>query len=317
MERNLIKRLGELYEEEEIFLRNLEADVKRNEKNPDFTISGSRVHKGKHDITLHIHSRYEPFPLHKHDFVEIMTVVSGEITHHIDGVTIPLSEGDVLLMNKHISHSIDSTGENDVGINFIISDSFLGAVAPDLADTVFADFVRENSKPKGEAAYLHFRTEGQRQIGNLIENLCYELTNDEFDHTVLTETLSLLLRYLSLGREDLLAGGGVTDKNESRKMKIASYVSGNYRNATLSGLAEATYLSQPYLSRLVKQLFGCSFKELVVEERMRRAEELITKTDMPISTVTESVGYENDSYFHREYKQRFGKTPLQTRKARS
>lgn len=314
MEKFLISRLNSLHDEETVFLRNLEADVIKNAKNPNFTIAGARVHKGKNDISLHIHSRYESFPLHKHDFVEMMTVVSGNITHHINGRTISLGVGDILLMNKHVAHSIDETGADDIGINFIISDTFLNAVAPDISDTFFLDFVKENSKERGEAAHLWFKTAEHKQIGNLIENLVYELTEEKFDHTVLTRTISLLMRYLSIGGKALLTDGGVYDKISARKMVTSSYISGSYRNASLTELANKMYLSPQYLSKLIKELFGKSFKELLIDERMRRARELLIKTNLPINSIIQSVGYDNESYFHREYKTRFGKTPLATRK---
>jgi AraC-like DNA-binding protein/mannose-6-phosphate isomerase-like protein (cupin superfamily) len=314
MERSLLTRLNSLNEEETLFLRSLEADVIKNSKNPNFTIAGARVHKGKGDITLHIHSRYEPFPLHKHDFVEIMTVVSGNITHHINGADIPLSVGDILLMNKHISHSIDRTDAGDIGINFIISDTFLGRVAPDLADTVFSEFVKENSKERGEPLYLWFKTADNKRIGNLLENLAYELTESTPDYTVIASTLALLLRHLSLGRDNLPSGAS-PNKTAQRKRQITTYITDNYRAATLSELSEITYLSEPYLSKTIKSLFGKSFKELLIEERMRRAHLLLTKTDMPIGVVIRSVGYENESYFHREFRKRFEKSPLALRKS--
>ena len=313
MEKALISRLNSLSEEETRFLASLEADVLKNSKNPNFTIAGARVHKGKADITLHIHSRYEPFPLHKHDFVEIMTVVSGNITHHINGADIPLGVGDILLMNKHISHSIDRTDAGDIGINFIISDTFLGRVAPDLADTVFSEFVKENSKERGDPIYLWFKTADNKRVGNLLENLAYELTEATPDYTIIAGTLALLLRHLSLGRENLLSGSS-PDKIAHRKREITRYVTDNYRNASLTELAELTYLSEPYLSKSVRLLFGKSFKELVIDERMRRARLLLLKTDMPINVIIRSVGYENESYFHREFRRRFGKTPLAVRK---
>lgn len=314
MASNLITRLNALKEEETQFLEGLEADVIKNSQNPNFTIAGARVHKGKSDISLHIHSRYDPFPLHKHDFVEIMTVISGNITHHINGSDITLGEGDILLMNKHISHSIDRTGAEDIGINFIISDTFLGRVAPDIADTVFSEFVKENSKERGEPVFLWFKTADNRRVGNLIENLAYELTDKAPDHTVIANTAALLLRHLSLGRDNLLSGSS-PDKTAQRKREISQYVTDNYRAATLSELSELTYLSEPYLSKTVKALFGKSFKELVIDERMRRAHLLLTKTDMPVSVVIHSVGYENESYFHREFRRRFGQTPLALRKS--
>ena len=316
MEKTLLSRLNAIGDEETRFLESLEADVVKNSKNPNFIIAGARVHKGKSDITMHIHSRYEPFPLHKHDFVEIMTVVSGEITHHINGADIPLGVGDVLLMNKHISHSIDRTRSEDIGINFIISDTFLGRVAPDIADTVFSEFVKENSKERGEPIYLWFRTSENKKIKNLLENLAYELTEQAPDRTVIAGTLSLLLRHLSLGRDDLLSGSS-PGKLEARKRLIQKYITDNYRDASLAELASLTYLSEPYLSKTVRSLFGKSFKEMVVDERMHRSRLLLEKTDMPIGKIIQSVGYENESYFHREFNRRFGKTPLAVRRESS
>lgn len=36
-------------------------------------------------ITVRRHSRFVEFPLHRHNYVEFMYVVQGEITHVIDG----------------------------------------------------------------------------------------------------------------------------------------------------------------------------------------------------------------------------------------
>ena len=85
-------------------------------------------------------------------------------------------------------------------------------------------------------------------------------------------------------------------------------------NGTLTELARRLYLSEPYLSGLIVRLFGKSFKALLVDERMRRATTLITDSSMPISEIISSVGYENSSYFHREFKKRYGKSPLAVRK---
>lgn len=310
MEKELIDKLLSINETEKTFL----FDPIRG-MHPDRTIRESGINMWKNDITLRIHDRFDPFPTHGHDFVEVMTVVSGSITHHIADSTVILNEGDILMMNKHVEHSVDATDENDIGINIIISDAFLGAVAPDLSDTVFKGFVKENANPCGEPAFLHFSTAGNKQISNLTDNLILELLDENFDRTVLTGTVSLLMRYLSLEREVLLRGGGVTyDKRESRRLEITSYISGNYRDASLTELSRRTYLSPPYLSKTVKELFGKGFKELVTDERMRRAEELICKTDMSVASVIRSVGYDNESYFHREFKRRFGSTPREMRR---
>ena len=88
----------------------------------------------------------------------------------------------------------------------------------------------------------------------------------------------------------------------------------NYRTATLGELSDRLYLSTPYLSKLIGELFGKSFKELVVDERMKRAKAAFESSEIPIGDVIRSIGYENESYFHREFKKRYSTTPLAMRK---
>lgn len=48
-------------------------------------------------ITVRRHSRFVEFPLHRHNYVEFMYVVQGEITHVIDGKELTLYKGDLLM----------------------------------------------------------------------------------------------------------------------------------------------------------------------------------------------------------------------------
>ena len=135
------------------------------------------------------------------------------------------------------------------------------------------------------------------------------------DHIFRLDDVLVFFYHLSKNRETLLdIESGTTDKDSFRRLEILSYVKSNYRTATLGELAKKLYVSEPYLSKLVKEYFGKSFKELLLEERVTRATEFFEESDIPIGTVIQSIGYENESYFHREYKKRVGKTPLTVRK---
>ena len=90
-----------------------------------------------------------------------------------------------------------------------------------------------------------------------------------------------------------------------------SFVNGQH--TTQGGTHQSAF--KEHIARTIKEYFGKSFKELLIEERMRRAHLLLTKTDMPIGVVIRSVGYENESYFHREFRKRFDRSPLALRKS--
>ena len=315
MRSELLEKISQLTDEEKRILSGEELDKKFYTAENDFIINDKRLTKGARAITMRTHPRYTPFPPHKHTFAEMMLVFSGSITHEVGGKRITLTAGDILLLNKHVTHSIELSDTADVGMNIIISDKFADSLSPRLDGTVFSSFFKENSKRDGAESYLCFRTGDFPEISNVTENLIAEFLEETPDEFIIKETISLLFYHLSKKRETLLdIESGARDKESFRRLEILSYVKSNYRSATLGELAKRLYVSEPYLSKLVSVYFGKSFKELLLEERMRRAERLLTESDMPVGKIIYTLGYENESYFHTQFKKRYGKTPLNLRK---
>lgn len=314
MEDFLLKRISAVSDEEKEILTGNALDKRLYTKESDFIVDTEKLMHGR-DISIRTHTRYTDFPLHRHNYLEMMIVLSGSITHTISNEEITLCEGDVLILNKHVSHSIKKTDTPDIGVNVIISDNFVQTLSRELAETVFSELAEQNSKPDGSGIYLCFSTAGNKQIANIIENLLFELTEYPSDMQILRCTTSLLFDYLSRSSDSLLKQASrLPDRESMRKSTVIGYIRSNYREASLTELSELMFLTAPYLSKMITELFGKTFKELLLEERMRKATELITKTDLPIGDIINSVGYENESYFHREFKKKTGLTPLSLRK---
>ena len=317
MEEYLLNKISAITEEEQQILAGASLNKERYTAGVDFIVTSGKITGKAKDITVRTHTRYIDFPLHKHNYLEIMIVLSGSITHIIADDELMLTKGDILVLNKHISHSIKRANTDDIGVNVIISDSFIDSLSAELSDTVFSQLIRENSKTEGAPMYLSFGTGDNKQISNIIENMLFELTEYRSEMKILRRTVSLLFDYLSLKSEKMLRSASTPpDREAERKKTVSAYIKGNFRTATLGELSDIMYLSSPYLSKLIKEYFGMSFKELLLKERIERAKELFTKTSLPISDIIHSIGYENESYFHREYKNATGTTPLASRKAK-
>ncbi len=314
MEKYLLDKLSQTTDEERRILAGEPFEPKLYFEDRALIKSEKMLGTVRAEIGIKFHPRYAEFPEHGHDFVEMMIALSGNITHRIAGRRITLGRGDILLMNKHIRHSIDRADQGDLGVNIIMTDSFVNSLSPELGNTVFEDFLKENARPLGAGMLLHFSAHGRPQAENLIENIILELSEPTPSNAILSRTLALLFSYLAVKKE-MLTEASVPETAESRRRsEITSYIKSNYRSARLDELGARLFLSVPYLSSLISDYFGKSFKELLLEERLRRADELITRTDIPVCEVISNVGYENYSYFHREYKARFGQTPLERRK---
>ena len=74
-------------------------------------------------------------------------------------------------------------------------------------------------------------------------------------------------------------------------------------------LANRLHISPNYLCSVFKKEANASFKELLIEIRMKKAQELILTTDMKMLEVAEAVGYTDHHYFSYSFKKFFGKSP--------
>ena len=281
----------------------------------DFIIQGCYLLKNK-PIDIRLHTRFTAFPMHSHDYMEIMYVYNGQITHQINGNTVVLKKGDILFMNRHVQHSIDEAVREDIGINFYLSDNFLNSVWKGLqSDDILAKFISNNYKQDGVPEYLQFAIGDVYPIRNLLDNLIYSLSGDHrSDLPILPQAVALLFSYLSLYQETLVGDSYNLTKTEAFKRKITSYIFNNYKTATLRELSNQLGFSAEYVSRRITALFEKNFRDLLLEQRLTIAEKLLLTTDMNLNDIISAVGYENKSYFHRQFKERHGITPHKWRK---
>ena len=265
-------------------------------------------------ICARVHSIYDAFPTHSHDFIELMYVCSGSITHVLENETVCLHADEMILLGRDTKHSILKAEQNDIGINLIIS--------VDLFESLFYT-MRSNSYLKGQVLeglfrkngtpYLVFSAKENIAVRNLIEGMIATVMIERnTDGYLLQQSLSLLLSHLaSMSEQEPL---GTSDSKETLKKRLLNYIHTTYSTATLTEAADMFGLSVPYLSRLVCESFGETFKELLLRERFAAACELLCTTNMPIGDIIHRIGYENSSYFHKEFKNRYDMTPKQYRK---
>lgn len=95
--------------------------------------------------------------------------------------------------------------------------------------------------------------------------------------------------------------------------KVLSYLSQNYREGSLSSLAESLYLNPSYLSQLIKQKTSKTFSDLLGEARMKQAALFLKDPDTKIYNISNMIGYVNPNNFARAFKAYWGVTPTEYR----
>lgn len=107
---------------------------------------------------------------------------------------------------------------------------------------------------------------------------------------------------------------GIVYVDEEASTNLIQYVDAHFtEDMSREHLSELFYFDQDYITRIFKKETGMSFKNYVIEKRLRLAKDLLLDTDEPINMISQKVGYDNYSYFTRLFKKSFGVTPVEFR----
>lgn len=313
MNQNLLNTLKKITPEEQNILDgNTDIEKSLYSTTKDFVIdSGKMLERGKL-IDLRPNTRFVHFPKHRHNYVEIIYMCSGTTTHIINDQTeIILKCGELLFLNQNASQEILPAGENDIAINFIILPEFFDVSFSMMKDeNVLRDFLIGTLRQDYSMGdYLHFEVADILPVQNLIENMIWSLVNKQPNRRYINQTTMGLLFLQLVNYTDRISHTDPAQYEQNLVFTCLKYIEENYKTASLTELAAFTSLPAYQLSRLIKQYTQSTFKELLQQKRLNQAAFLLSTTKLPVEHIIAAVGYDNTSYFHRIFRNRFLMTP--------
>jgi len=113
---------------------------------------------------------------------------------------------------------------------------------------------------------------------------------------------------------DTLPVDSFDDKTEKIRFKIMRYIDSNVEDASLAELANILGYSTIYTGNLVTKITGKTFKKLLQDKRLAIASKLLLESDLSVSEIIKKVGYENENFFRRIFREKYGVNPLTFRK---
>ena len=263
-------------------------------------------------ISVRKHTRFVHFPEHTHDYIEAVYMCCGETTHIINGKKIKLHEGELLFLGQNAKQEILPAGENDIAINFIIQPAFFDKTLEMLGaeETPIKNFLIRSLFDSDYQGYLHFKVANILPVQNLIENLIWTLINNTSNKRNINQTTMGLLFMQLLNHTDKLSHESREDK---AIMDIFRYIEENYHNGSLTEAATILHYDFYWLSHEIKNRTGKTYTEHLQEKRLSQAAFLLKSTTLSVEEIAIAVGYENKSYFHRIFVEKFGTTPRKYR----
>jgi AraC-like DNA-binding protein len=97
--------------------------------------------------------------------------------------------------------------------------------------------------------------------------------------------------------------------------KVFRFIEANYNQPiSLSDVAIAVGYCAAYLTDLVRRNTGHTVNDWIAERRMVAARALLLETDQCVSQIAQTVGYQHEGYFFRQFRKHHGITPQVFRK---
>jgi len=277
-----------------------------------FGLEKSKIITMKHPLNINV------IP-HSHDYIEIQYVISGSITQIIDGERVVLNKGNMMLFNKNVVHSIEKAQENDLMYFIFINESLL--------DTRFFNTIsKENPISKflfqslrGDSLSSNYMIieELNSDIIQLLNSIYLESRIKAFDYENLLIAYVIAL-FIKMGRQEKIVGlKGLHNVSRKKRqiLEIDNYLRDNFKCASLNEAAAALSIHPNYMCRVIKDITGQTFGELLTNIRMEVAETLLTSTNLSVENIAWEIGYANSAYFYKLFKRKKNMTPTQYRKA--
>ena len=80
----------------------------------------------------------------------------------------------------------------------------------------------------------------------------------------------------------------------------------NYQSVNLADLSAKMGYHPDYIGRCIKSVTGFGFKEYLLRIRMSHVMNLLKNSDLSISEIAVSVGYQNETYFYKKFRELYG-----------
>ncbi|MGE5522111.1 MAG: AraC family transcriptional regulator, partial [Rhodospirillaceae bacterium] len=255
---------------------------------------------------------------HRHEYFQIQLNLAGRTEQHIGATVRPLLPGSLSFVLPYRVHHIP----HPVGSRFYVISFTQRFLRPELeVDPLDLEDVPLERAPE-LAPFLYqefadFRLAGTalRQARAACQRMSAEAAAQRYCwREIVRGELLLLIGLVCRAHEKTLltlaAGRAQVRSRRAALSRALKHMRDHLtERLSLTSVAAAADLSPTYLAHLMKKETGQTFTDWLTERRMDRARELLAHTPLKIGEVAAAVGFDDEAYFTRRFRQKYGEPP--------
>jgi len=238
--------------------------------------------------------------LHKHSDWEFTSTTDGKGVNIVNGTEYPLMPGDFLLLGPQHIHRFYSDvpiKRRDICLSTEKLKQIADALQPDLYETIVNRqkpiVVKLNIETFNE---IHSRLSkldslgsGNKDLSSILTSIVMYLFGFYIEHKFEKTLPENILSFLQQISDPEVFSMRINDI-----IKLSSY-------------------SHSHFIKIFKTHVGKTLIEYITELRISYAARLLSSTDLNIITISSKIGYDNQSFFARKFKEKYHVSPIEYR----
>lgn len=251
---------------------------------------------------------------HVHACFELLLCRRGTGFQFVDGKAHAYSEGSVFVLKPFVTHAHIGSGGPEVrySIRFILPEGqeLSGRCEPLVAGALRR--LRENG---------YFEFQAAPELLGLIDSMAAAVRDGSPGaQLVLGGLLSALLSYVvrELGATFEVGPlhAAAADNPNLRKFLIDDFFDQLIdSNARMEDLCSRVHLSQSQLNRVIRELYGTTFKQRMIDVRLAYIKYFLKYSSLSVHQIAQRTGFQEDGNLSLFFKQHCGMSPTQYRLA--
>lgn len=269
-------------------------------------------------VHIHLSTDFPEFVgiLHKHEFIEIVYVISGAAVHETAGGSYTVSRGDVVVVNTDTPHAFHEVESDEAfrAYDLMFTPDFLDASLIRASDfnEMCSSFLFYSLFPEEEVIGpdLHLAGSSYGIFGELFHKIYLEYTGRQKGYCELVRAYIIeLIIKLFRKMESSVSGKISARQKEAVTTAITHLRESFHTHITLDELATRIFLSKNYLNRIFREATGLPVNAFLQKLRVEEACRLLSETDRTVVDIATACGFSDAKSFYSTFKRIVDTTP--------
>lgn len=252
-----------------------------------------------HFVNKKYHQNH-PQLIHRHDdCLELLYIMQGDGQYIVSGKTYLVQPGNLIICNAGIMHGEAPYLKHcSQSYCLVLQDLSLPGLPP-------------NTLSKTSDPPVYYFTEDRFTIEHIIFALMNAPESNGIIDLLSNAMLNLVYaKILSRQKTSILA----QNNNEEFIQNMVQFLDEHYQESlSLQELGKEFHISPSYLSHIFKTEIGLPPMKYLMNRKIGESQNLLMNTNLPISDISDSLGFHDSGHFSRTFKKYIGITPSEYR----